>query len=119
MDTAVPRRENRLVLHPGASRRRIARTLNAAYAGGLPSDDTFSRRIEQVLKSRLIDPVALIGDLNLRRSTRPGGGLRAGIRTTLARLTEGAATETASPVLLALDWSGAQSELLIGRHHTC
>jgi hypothetical protein len=107
------------VLHPGASRRRIARTLSAAYAGGLLSDDTFARRREHVLKSRLIDPVAVIGDLNLRRSGRPGGAARAGIRSAWARLREAAATEAASPVLLALDWSGAQSVLMIGRHHNC
>jgi hypothetical protein len=119
MDTAVGRRENRTVLHPGASRRRIARTLNAAYAGGLLSDDTFARRIEQVLKARLIDPRALVGDLNLRRSGRREGGLRAGIRNALTLFAAGATTETAGPVLLALDWTGSQSELLVGRHHSC
>jgi hypothetical protein len=107
------------MLHPGASRRNIARTLNAAYAGGLLSDDTFARRIEQVLKSRLIDPLALIGDLNLRRSGRGRAGRLAGIRHGLARFTGGATTEITGPVLLALDWTGAESELLIGRHHAC
>jgi len=107
------------VLHPGASRRHLARTLNAAYAGGLLSDDTFARRIDQVLKSRLIDPLALVGDLNLRRSGTPGAGLRTGIRNAVARFRAGAATEITGPVLLALDWTGAQSELVIGRHHAC
>jgi hypothetical protein len=34
-----------LVLAPESSRRRIARTLNAAYADGLLSDDTFAERL--------------------------------------------------------------------------
>jgi hypothetical protein len=66
MDTYGDTRENRLVLYRGGSRRRITRTLNAAYGAGLLSDDTFAARIDQVLRSRLVDPVALIGDLNLR-----------------------------------------------------
>jgi len=107
------------VLHPGASRRHIARTLNAAYAGGLLSDDTFANRIEHVLKSRLIDPLALVGDLNLRRSGRGGAGLLTGIRNAVARLRGGATTEVSAPVLLALDWTGAHPELVIGRHHAC
>src|SRR5579884_411180 len=60
-----------VVLHAGASRRRIARTLNAAYAGGLLRDETFAGRLDQLLKSRLVDPLTLIGDLNLRRAGRP------------------------------------------------
>ncbi len=55
---------------PGASRRRIARVLNTAYADELLSEETFAHRLDQALGERLIDPLGLIGDLSLR-STPP------------------------------------------------
>jgi hypothetical protein len=101
------------------SRRRIARTLNAAYAGGLLSDDTFAARIDQVLSSRLVDPLTLVGDLNLRSEGRRPVGVLGLARTALAHLAGRADPRAPTPFLLALDWSGSQSELLIGRHHAC
>lgn len=106
------------MLPPGGSRRRIARTLRAAYAGGLLSEDTFASRTEQVLRSRLLDPAAVIGDLNLRGIPRPSSKLRRLVRVLTAQLK----TDSPAPVrslLLALDWTGAHTELLIGRHHDC
>lgn len=50
------------MLEAGASRRQLTRTLNDAYADGLISEDTFVRRLEQVLRSRIIDPYQLVGD---------------------------------------------------------
>jgi hypothetical protein len=98
---------------------RIARRLNAAYAGGLLSADTFAARIDEVLESRLVDPAALVGDLNLR--PRPGRrhGLMAPVRKLLARVLDGPSPDTPDPPLLALDWSGGHTELLIGRHLCC
>jgi hypothetical protein len=93
--------------------------LNAAYAGGLLSDDTFASRIDEVLTRRLIDPKALIGDLNMRRGTRRRVGLRTAVSVALSRLMKEVAEESPSPTLLGLDWTGAQSELVIGRHHAC
>lgn len=96
------------MLGAGASRRRIVRTLNAAYADGLLSEETFTYRIDQLLAGRVIDPRRLIGDLSFRRT----GGWR-------VRLQRIAAALTRAEVLLALDWSGATGELIVGRHHGC
>jgi FHA domain len=120
VDGASGRRDNRVVFRPGASRRRINRTLNAAYAEGLLSDETFARRIDQLLSERLIDPVCLIGDLQVRRSESPRlhpvGAVLDAVRRVLAIAADGRQPD---PILLALDWSGGQTELLIGRHSTC
>ena len=40
------------MLGHGASRRRIARVLNTAYADGLLSEETFARRLDQTLSER-------------------------------------------------------------------
>ena len=97
-------------------RRRIARTLNAPYAGGLLSEDTFVARLDELLRSRLIDPRRLVGDLNLRQAKdRWRQRIRAAFRR-LLRWLEAADFEAPAPVLLALDWTGASGELLIGRH---
>lgn len=110
-----------MVIRPGASRRQIARTLNTAYGDGLLSEETLHHRLDQLLGSRLIDPFRLIGDLHPR-----GSGY--GWRARLVAATRSAArtvTDTLSskfevpPVLLALDWTGGQSELLVGRHQEC
>jgi DNA-binding Lrp family transcriptional regulator len=117
------RRRARLlwVLVPGTSQRRIARSLNAAYANGLLSEDTFLRRIDQLLEGGVIDPARLVGDLNLRGTY----GVRlpdvaAAFTRGIARITKSSdAGRRRSRTLLALDWSGARSEMLIGRHHRC
>jgi FHA domain-containing protein len=119
VDTCCGARENRRVLYRGGSRRRITRTLNAAYGAGLLSDDTFAARIDQALSSRLIDPVALIGDLNLRRPIPPWDRVRSRVHAWLRLARPNAPDDDRHLVLLALDWSGAQSELLIGRHLGC
>jgi FHA domain len=90
------------VLGPGARRHRLARTLNAAYAEGLLSDRTLAYRLDLLFASGVIDPVRLVGDLTRRvprrrrRQRRDRGG-----------------------ILLALDWTGSEDELIIGRHHSC
>jgi hypothetical protein len=109
------------VIGPGASRRQIARTLNAAYGAGLLSEETLGYRLDQLLGGRLIDPFGLVGDLHPRSA---GDGWRARLsaaahtaaRTVTRRLAE---PSDAQPALLALDWTGAQSELLVGRHREC
>ena len=109
------------MLGPGASRRHIARVLNTAYADGLLSEETFAHRLDRVLADRLIDPRALIGDLNLR--TAPGrwherlrGAAAAALGT--VRLTGSEPLEPPA-VLLALDWDGGKSELVLGRSRAC
>jgi hypothetical protein len=106
---------------PGASRRRLAETLNAAYADGLLSERTLSHRLDLLLTSRLVDPVGLIGDLSRRIPHRRWratvvGGLAATVRSLRALAGLELPDE---PLLLALDWTGAQDELLLGRHPAC
>lgn len=105
------------MLGSGASRRRIARTLNAAYASGLLSEETFIDRLDQLLGEQLIDPRRLIGDLSFRGAA----GWRARIVASVTTAGSRRRRSSCSPgeTLLALDWSGATDELLVGRHHRC
>jgi hypothetical protein len=104
----------------GTSQRQIARTLNAAYASGLLSEDTFLHRTDQLLGGGVIDPARLVGDLNLRRTHGRLQGLAAAITRAGRRLTGSSAADRHGPsTLLALDWTGTQSEMLIGRHQAC
>ena len=91
------------MLGSGARRHRLARTLNAAYAEGLLSEETLAHRLDVLFASAVIDPVRLVGDLTRRVPRRRRG--------------HGRRDEKA--ILLALDWSGAQEELLVGRHYAC
>ncbi len=109
------------MLAPGTSRQELARRLNAAYAGGLLSDETFARRLDQVLGARLIDAPRLIGDLNLRRERRDWRTtVSHAIQTVLERLRlPGGQAEDDEPLVLGLEWGGETHELLVGRHHAC
>ena len=92
----------------------MERTLNAAYGDGLLSQQTLVQRLDLLFGSEVVDPAGLVGDLTLRRprSARPALGERvlAWLRELLDR------GEPAPPTLLALDWTGAREELLVGRH---
>ena len=93
------------MLGSGARRHRLARILNAAYAEGLLSEQTLSYRLDVLFASAVIDPVRLVGDLTRRVPRRVAWRWR--------RRPDDAG------ILLALDWSGAQEEMIIGRHHSC
>ncbi len=104
---------------PGTSRERLVQRLNAAYAGGLISDQTLVHRLEEVLHRTLVDPTLLVGDLQLRHRR---GGLQDRVSrsmitvvTTLEKLFQDEASET----LLALNWDDHIGELLIGRSLSC
>jgi hypothetical protein len=117
VDSASWGRENPTVA-AGAFRREIALSLKSAYSDGLLSEDTFTRRLEEVLTAGLIDPRRVLGDLSGRRLLRwvrrtPG---LAGLVRRIARHGESAETD---PLLLALDWSGRTGELIVGRHYAC
>ena len=74
-------RENARVIGAGASRQRITRTLGAAYAGGLISQDTYLARLDELLGSQVVDPKRLVGDLSFRarpRRARCGSGWATG-----------------------------------------
>ena len=79
-----------------------------AYERGLLSEETFTHRFDQLLGERLIDPSRLIGDLTLRRT----GAWHARLLTAVQQL-------FSREFLLALDWTGATDQLLLGRHHSC
>jgi FHA domain len=102
---------------PGASRQQLASALSAAYADGLLSADTLSRRLDQLFCKRLIDPSRLVGDLTTRRPGRTGPAWL--LRTTLIRLRDAIGITGTGPMLLALDWTGEQDELFVGRHTSC
>ena len=95
--------------------------LNTAYSDGLLSEETFAHRLDRVFADRLIDPRVLIGDLNLRTAPsrwheRLRGAAAAALGT--VRL---AGSEPLEPpaVLLALDWDGGKSDLVLGRSRGC
>ncbi|MDQ6776799.1 MAG: FHA domain-containing protein [Actinomycetota bacterium] len=106
---------------PGSSRQRLAHALNAAYADGLLSEQTLAYRLDLLFRSRLVDPVGLVGDLSGRtarhvwRATIANALEAAGLG--LRRIAGRQVRE--DPQLLALDWRGAQEELLLGRHPAC
>jgi len=109
------------VLGPGARRHRLARILNTAYAEGLLSDRTLAHRLDVLFAGELIDPAKLVGDLTRRASRR---SLRESVWHTVAALRNryevGAGASSVQPgILLALDWTGACEELVIGRHPSC
>ncbi len=99
-------------------RKRIVRSLGAAYARGLLSEDTLAYRLDQLLRSHLIDPRRFTGDLNLHRPTAGHKRVLGQISRAIARLA-GARDVNEGTRLLALDWTGAQRELVIGRHEAC
>jgi FHA domain len=102
---------------PGSSRQRLASTLNAAYADGLISPETLSRRLDVLFGGRLVDPGRIVGDLTTRSSRRmPTTRL---LHTARAWVRESLGLEAREPMLLALDWSGVQDELYVGRHASC
>lgn len=109
------------MVQPGASRQDLARTLNAAYARGLLSENTLSHRLDLLFASGLVDSAKLVGDLSSR--TGPGRWqtrLR-DLLATVARSLKGAADPLPAepPRLLALDWSGGEQELILGRASGC
>lgn len=120
LDTSALARETSPVFVTGTSQRQIARTLNAAYASGLLSEDTFLHRTDQLLGGGVIDPARLVGDLNLRRTRGRLQDVAAAITRAGRRLAGSSGTDRHRPsTLLALDWAGTPSEMLIGRHRNC
>jgi hypothetical protein len=108
-----------VVLGPGAYRHRLARTLNAAYAEGLLSEHTLAHRLDVLFASALIDPARVVGDLTRRVPRRQLGRRLLGALSGRTRRSPLIAGPLEGRVLLALDWSGARDELLIGRHPSC
>jgi hypothetical protein len=111
------------MLEGGSSRERLAGVLKSAFAEGLMSEQTLSHRLGLLFGPRLIEPARVIGDLSLR-----GRGRSAVVDAIVSafsavrRRAGGLAGDEArgpAPLMLALDWSGAQQDLLIGRGAAC
>jgi FHA domain len=123
MDIRAFVRDTGCMLEPGRVRGRLARILGAAFAEGLLSEQTLSHRLELLFGSPLIEPHGVIGDLALR-SPRPHPGLEsvlstvAAIRTSVGRVVARRGPEPRA-LVLALDWSGARDDLVIGRGTGC
>jgi FHA domain len=108
------------MLRAGERRRRMARTLNAAYGDGLLSETTFAHRLDVLLRSDLIEPARLIGDLTVRSRRPVWTDAAHRFAHAVRELTFPAADGPApAPALLALDWTGGHEELLVGRHPSC
>jgi hypothetical protein len=74
--------------------------------------------LDVLLGSRLIDPSRLIGDLTLRAPQRWWRKTVDRLAGLARKLIDGS-SRRGSLALLALDWAGANDELLIGRHPNC
>jgi hypothetical protein len=123
MDISGHVRETALMLTAGSAREGLARTLRAAFAEGLLSEQTLSHRLGLLFGPRLIEPRSVIGDLALRPPRRPPSlasllsaatALRGSLESVIDR-----GRCAPAPLVLALDWSGAQDALLIGRASSC
>ena len=107
------------MLAPGATRQRLAKTLNSAYAEGLLSEHTLAHRLDVLFASAVIDPAWVVGDLPRRGRA---ASIRRRVLSSLKERTRRAPLIATAPeprILLALDWSGARDELLVGRHPSC
>jgi hypothetical protein len=123
MDISGPVRETGSMIRAGSSREGLARTLRTAFAEGLLSEQTLSHRLGLLFGPRLIEPRSVIGDLALRSPRRPislaslisaASAVRESLEGTIGR-----GRCARAPLVLALDWSGAQDALLIGRASAC
>lgn len=105
---------------PGSSRQRLARTLEAAYAEGVLSENTLVHRLELLFDSPLVEPSRLVGDLYTRKQRHrlfsAVDRLKAAGHEFWRQLGMAGAS---SPPLLALDWEGRHDEFTIGRHPSC
>ena len=121
MDSSEVLRDTLSVLGEGASRRHIARELNAAYAHGLLSEHTLTHRLDLLFGTSLLDPGQLIGDLSLRLP-RHQWRRRLGdaVAVTLRAVKRTATPDPPDPPrVLALDWSGSVEEIFVGRDRRC
>ena len=117
MDKAGRRRDTLHVGVNGIIRWRLANSLRSAYATGLLTQDTFAHRIDSLYTGTLLEPERLVGDLTFRGASRPRS-----FRDRVAELTsawrERDAIEPRLPIL-ALDWTGSTTRMVIGRHRSC
>lgn len=120
IDIWTEARDTRTVRAFGSSRRRLAEVLNAAFAEGLLSEQTYSYRVAMLYGPKLIDQQRLIGDLTLRRHIDDATvSVRRAWNALVASVGALVSRRQCSPrLLLALD-SVERPEFLIGRHSRC
>ena len=124
MDIRASVRETGRVPQPGFSRDRLAGVLNAAFTEGLLSEQALSHRLGLLFGPRLIEPSGVVGDLALRARPRRAlvadalAAALAAVRDRVGVVLGGRRAEPA-PLVLALDWTGAQDELTVGRDLDC
>jgi hypothetical protein len=105
------------MLHAGALRHRLARTLNAAYGDGLLSEATLAYRLDLLFSNPVVEPARVTGDLTFRTPRSAANVTLARVRASWRRVL---GWEQGDPArLLALDWEGGQDELLVGRDLGC
>jgi hypothetical protein len=121
VDSARAVRETRSVVRPGAAQQNLARTLNAAYARGLLSENTLSHRLDLLFGTGLVDGAELVGDLMLRTGRRPWRSRVLDLVATAARaIRRPPASIPREPSrLLSLDWNGGEQEVIVGRDPSC
>jgi hypothetical protein len=121
VDSARVVRETRSMVRPGAAQQNLARTLNAAYARGLLSENTLSHRLDLLFGTGLVDGAELVGDLMLRTGRRPWRSRFLDLLATAAR----AVRRTPASIprepsrLLTLDWNGGEQQVIVGRDPSC
>jgi len=97
-------------------REQLAGTLDEAFADGLISEHTLSHRLTMVFGERLVDPQGVVGDLTSRtqRRRRP-----LGLAAFAGSLRRAPSTNDRETLVLALDWTTGDSDLLVGRGTEC
>jgi hypothetical protein len=118
VDRSDSRGDNCPVRSPGSSRWRLGKTLRAAYAIGLLTHDTFVHRIDDLYGPTRIDPGQLVGDLTFRTPVRARDHTRA-LLGSIWRWWGQKEDEREQLPLVGLDWTGATSEILVGRSSSC
>ncbi len=123
MDIGTLLRETGYMFGASRLRERLAKILNAAFAEGLLSEQTLSHRLGLVFGPRVIEPHGVVSDLTLRTYRKYLGratlaSTAAAIRGAISRIFARERSEP-TPLVLALDWTGAGEELLIGRGAEC
>ena len=104
-------RKTEPVKRPGVLREQLAGTLDEAFVDGLISEQTLSHRLTMVFGHRVVDPDGVIGDLATRTQRRRRAPWSAAGRADASR----ACSELRNLLVLALDWTSGEEELLVGR----
>jgi hypothetical protein len=121
MDIDGVLRDTRPMVGAGASQQHLAGELNAAYSRGLISQRTLTHRLDLLFGSRLIEPARLVGDLSRRLPRRRWRSrVTSVIDAAFAAFDRSPATDAGAPArLLALNWTGGDEDMLLGRHPSC